>query len=111
MQPCQCVADKPVLRTRTLRTVGVDQTKGRFADVTVEKCLSCGRLWLRYFVQYEAFSESGRWYMGVISEEAAGTVSPATALGVLEGLEWHVFGGSYFKTAGRRGTGPLFVDL
>jgi hypothetical protein len=111
MPPCQCVADMPVLRTQTVRNVGVDETKGRFADVTVEKCLSCGRLWLRYFVEYEGFSQSGRWYMGVISEEVAGSVVPETALGVLEGLEWHVYGGSYFKTAGRRGTGRLFVDL
>ncbi len=45
------------------RDVGVDETEGKFADVSVRRCDRCGRLWLCYFVEYEAFTASGRWAM------------------------------------------------
>jgi hypothetical protein len=111
MTACQCTADEPVFDTEVVRFVGIDETNGRFARVAVERCRRCGRLWLRYAVEYEGFSESGRWYRGQIGADLARTVAAETALGVLAGLAWHVYGGSYFRTAGRRGTGPLFVDL
>jgi hypothetical protein len=48
----------------SVRDVGVDKTNGRYGEVRVDRCRSCGRLWLHYFVEYEAFSESGRCYRG-----------------------------------------------
>src|SRR5665213_1642351 len=42
------------------RDAGRDETEGRFADVTLNRCRTCGRTWLRYLVEYEAFSRSGR---------------------------------------------------
>lgn len=76
--------------------IGIDETEGRFADVTVERCGSCGRVWLRYFVEYEAFSQSGRWARGEITEQQAREVTPQTARKMLEGLASYVRGGSCF---------------
>jgi hypothetical protein len=78
-------------------SVGVDETNGRYADVTLERCLSCGRVWLRYFVEYEGISRSGRWARGEINERQAKEVTPDTALDILEGLASYVRGGSRFN--------------
>lgn len=91
--------------------IGVDETKGRFGEVTIEKCKRCSRKWLRYFVEYEAFPKSGRWYRGLISHDIANTITPQSAVEILEGLDWYFYGGSYFETAGKKGSGPIFVDL
>jgi hypothetical protein len=91
--------------------IGIDETYGRFGEVTIQTCKSCQSKWLRYFVEYEAFSESGRWYRGLISDEVANTGTPETAVEILEGLDWFIRGGSYFKTPGQRGSGRVRVDL
>jgi hypothetical protein len=93
-----------------IRDVGVDQTHGRCGDVRVDRCRSCGRLWLHYHVEYEAFSESGRWYRGIVTPQVAETVTPEHAVEVLEALDFHLYGGSYFRGAGRS-KGSVRVDL
>jgi hypothetical protein len=67
----------------------------------------CGQLWLRYQVEYEAFTESGRWAEAIISEEEAMNMTPEAAAGFLDAAEWHIFGGSYWGHAGQRGHGRL----
>ena len=32
--------------------VGIDPTNGRHADVTLERCLRCAAVWLRYLVEF-----------------------------------------------------------
>jgi len=91
--------------------IGIDETNGRFGEVSIHICKSCQSKWLRYFVEYEAFSESGRWYRGLISDEVANTVTPENAVEILEGLDWYYRGGSYFKTDGQKGSGRVSVDL
>jgi hypothetical protein len=108
---CRCLTPPLHYANYRDRVVGTDPTKGRFGEVKVRTCVHCGRLWLHYLVEYEAFSRSGRWYCGVVSEEVARAVSPETAVEILESLPWHLYGGSYFDTTGRRGTGAVHVDL
>jgi hypothetical protein len=91
--------------------VGTDETKGRYGEVTIDTCNRCQKKWLRYFVQYEGFSGSGRWYQGHVSDEVARTVTPEGAVGVLEQMDWYFLGGSYFDSQGRRGSGRLSVDM
>jgi hypothetical protein len=89
------------------RDVGRDETEGRFADVTLNRCRTCGRTWLRYLVEYEAFSRSGRWARGLISEADANTITSETAVAHLNGLEWYLYGGSYFDGISGRRSGPM----
>jgi hypothetical protein len=89
------------------RDVGRDETEGRFADVTLNRCRTCGRTWLRYLVEYEAFSRSGRWARGLIGEEAAQSITPQAAVDHLNGLEWYLYGGSYFDGIVGRRSGPM----
>lgn len=90
--------------------LGVDRTKGRFGEVSIDRCRQCGRLWLHYFVEYEAVPQSGRWYRGLITPEAARSVTPEGAVAILEGLPWRLYGGSYFGKRGERSTGPVLLD-
>lgn len=91
--------------------IGTDKTHGRYGEVSIQTCNRCGSKWLYYFVEYEGFTASGRWYRGLISEEVARSVTPETAVAVLEDLEWRISGGSYFRSTGIKGAGPVFVDL
>ncbi|MEO7178737.1 MAG: hypothetical protein ABIW83_07825 [Allosphingosinicella sp.] len=89
------------------RVVGVDETGGRFADVAIFKCEACGRLWLHYLVEHEAFRASGKWARGVVSAELARTITPQIAAVTLAALPSYIYGGSYFSGKVARGSGPM----
>ncbi len=108
MSECVCVEWSLTDHTLFDRTfIGVDKTAGRFADVELERCHRCGRYWLRYYWEMEAFSRCGRWYRGVITEEQAQTVTPDNAASLLESLEWYLVGGSYYEGKIHRSSGPV----
>ena len=103
MTGCVCEQGSARFNEFDAKAVGCDETEGRFAEVTLNRCRTCNRLWLRYMVEYEAFSRSGRWARGLISEAAAETMTPERAVEHLIGLEWYLYGGSYFDgIVGRR---------
>ena len=111
MAECRCMTPPFDYRDFESESLGVDETNGRFGEVSVETCKACGAKWLRYFVEYEAFSRSGRWYRGLVSPDVLRGLKPERVPGVLSGLPWYFYGGSYFDTTGRRGSGPLLIDL
>lgn len=106
---CECVELGPT--SFHVRSVGVDATNGRFGEVRVRTCRACGRRWLHYHVEYEGFTGSGRWYLGLLPEGADAALTPQAAVPLLESLPWHVYGGSYWGTTGLRGTAPIHADL
>jgi hypothetical protein len=79
-----------------------------YADISLRRCKHCGRLWLHYHYENEAFSQSGRWYRGLIAPEQAETIAAENALEFLGKLEWYLCGGSYF---GRvfKASGPIQI--
>ena len=87
--------------------LGVDETAGRFADVTLQRCAICGTLWLHYRVEYEGFSGSGRWGMAQIDEATAAIMTPEAAADYIDRRAWCVIGGSFWDSAGKRLKGPL----
>ncbi len=104
---CSCMNPPFDYRDFIATEVGVDMTEGRYADVTIETCRHCGSVWLRYLVEYEFFSQSGRWYRGLITADVADSVTPETAAKILEDLPWRFGGGSYFNSFGFRDTNPM----
>ncbi len=102
---CACTQDGAGVRPH--RSVGVDETQGRFADVDLARCAVCGAVYLRYAVEYEGFSESGRWAMCMVKPGLEGVITPKVAAAVLDAAPWHIYGGSYWGHSGRRGTGAL----
>jgi hypothetical protein len=91
------------------RACGVDATDGRFGDVSIERCTSCGRYWLTYLHENEAVSLSGRWFRALVTEEEALAVKPEEAIDMIQRAELRFAGGSYYASAGFRHTGRVYV--
>lgn len=108
---CPCLNPPFDYRDYNEKYIGRDETHGHFGDVRLDTCKHCGALWLRYFVEYEAFTASGRWYRGFINEETAQKVTPENAVEILQSLEWRFVGGSYFHSTGFKSSGEVDVDL
>lgn len=109
---CICMNPEKIRWNKfTSQRVGIDEQCGRFGEVSLEKCQMCQRIWLHYFVEYEHLSGSGRWYRGLISEEIAQTITPENAVEILNNLEWHLYGGSYFLGKfGKGRKGGIYVS-
>lgn len=90
--------------------LGEDPTLGRYAAVSIECCTTCQRKWLRYMVEFESFSCSGRFYRGIIDEKDLESITPENAIAYIESLDWYIYGGSYFSTRGQYGRGKAMVD-
>jgi len=108
---CKCMTPSPPYPEFEHVWLGKDTTQGRFGRVTIETCKECNRIWLCYEVEYPAFSKSGRWYRGIVSPSVARTATPESAVAILEGLDWYLYGGSYFESRGTRGSGTVYVGL
>lgn len=80
-----------------------------YAQVTLHACPDCGRRWLHYFYEIEAFSRSGRWYLGVLSPKQEAALDVENARDLLGQLDWYFFGGSYYE--GRTGKASGVIRL
>ncbi len=109
---CKCMT--PPLDYRDFE---VNPASDQFSDdryggeITVETCKHCGTHWLHYFVEYPAFTSSGRWCRGVVTDGELSKLTTDNALSFLESLPWYLYGGSYFDTPGTLGKGPFHAGL
>lgn len=108
---CPCFDPPFSYRDFDSKLIGVDETHGRFGDVSVERCKHCGTKWLRYHVEYEGFPRSGRWFRGLVTDDQLAEITPENAVEFLDGLPWHFYGGSYFASGPGRSSPPVSVDL
>jgi hypothetical protein len=111
LENCRCFRIDGLGRGDPVVSVGCDQHHGRFGEVTLQTCSDCGRKWLEYFVEYEAFTGSGRRFRGLVTETQAVEVTAASAVTLLGELPWHFAWGSYFDGRWLRNSGPVRVDL
>ena len=101
-QDCLCLQEPQAFdQYETTRFVGVDKANGRYGEVNIWRCKRCGRHWLHYLVEYESEPHSGRIFMGLINPRLAESLTPDKAIDYLDGLDWHLYGGSYFGGKGR----------
>ena len=100
---CYAVPNTHLLNDREL---GMDS---RFAEVSLLVCRDCGQRWLRYFYEVEAFSGSGRWYLGAITPEQAAALDAENAKATLEKLSWYYYGGSYFQGRSGKTAGEILL--
>lgn len=104
---CACEEGSARFDRFEARSVGRDETSGLFAEVEIWRCRTCGRPWLRYSMEQEAFSRSGRWTRGLITDAEADAVSAGMASDLLGRLTWRLEGGSYHGGLVSRLSGPL----
>ena len=96
---------------RDVRILGVDLTDSRYGDVKLCECKHCGTYWIRYHIEYESYTQSGRWFLGLISKEKAESLKPEEAVPYLESLDWYYQGGSYFFGEVRKVSGKVPWEL
>lgn len=108
---CECLRCGP--KDCDKMVVGVDETHGRYGDVSVLTCRGCRRRWLYYFAEYEAFTASGRWILGILPDSHPLPLTPQNAVPILNTLPWYIYGGSAFHSSppGRRARGNAPADL
>lgn len=82
--------------------LGIDDL---YAEVSVDRCTSCGRNWLHYLLEFEGVGGSGRWYRGLIGPDVA--FSHRNAALIFEQLEEYWAGGSRFEGKVLRRSGPI----
>lgn len=90
-----------------VKHLGMDDS---FAEISILTCPVCGQLWLRYHFELEAFTASGRWYMGAISAEQAIQLTAENAKVTLENLSWYFYGGSYYGGRSGRTSGRILLN-
>jgi hypothetical protein len=90
--PCSCFS-APLQSLASQRVLGMD---ANFAEISILVCPLCGQHWLRYYYELEAFTASGRWYLGAISADLAARLTADEGKAILEELPWYFYGGSYF---------------
>ena len=93
--------------------IGCDETNGRFGELTARICPNCKFIWLHYFVEYEALTKSGRWYLGRINQKNYKYINPRDSVQLLENSKPCYFGGSYFNANGllKNPVDNIIVDL
>jgi hypothetical protein len=87
--------------------LGLDR---QLAEVAVLICQDCGQHWLRYFYEVEAFTGSGRWYLGAITPEQLASLTLERAKNTLESLNWYYYGGSYYEGRNGRTSGNIVLS-
>lgn len=107
---CPCLGSGPARDSRAATYLGIDHTKGRFAEVEIEECTFCRRRWLHYELEYDGVPRSARWYRGLIAKGQTGRITPETAVSFLAGLDWYLAGGEHFGPGIRKMKGAPEVD-
>jgi len=100
---CECYDRLPA--GSTYQEVGVDETEGRYGDVSVTTCSVCGRRWLSYFVEYEAFTASQRWIRGVLPASQM-VPPPKNAVPIFNTMPWYFYRFSQRKRQIGKGNAP-----
>lgn len=112
MQKLGCACEKPTASYTEFRTsaLGIDNTHGKNAEVSIQQCKLCQRIWIRYDFNADVTPESGKWYKGMVSKKDRPQITPENALEYLESLEWYVYGGGFFKNTTAFGAGKIDPD-
>jgi GTP pyrophosphokinase len=110
-EDCTCFEPESYRDDFERTVLGLDRTRGHaLAEVSLDRCRRCTRLWLHYFVEQPDVPDSSRWYRAPVTTEMAQAVTPQRALAVLESLPWRLQGGAYYGRRGQRSTGALSVE-
>lgn len=109
----ECGCQQPPFKAEDFAStyLGCDPSEGRYAEVSLQRCLRCERVWLVYQFEIEGLSHSGRWYRGLLQPEQVAAVRPQQAAALLASLPSCFVGGSYFESSGflhLQSAGPLF---
>jgi transposase-like protein len=110
IENCPCKAPQCNAENFNFSFWATDTTNNRFAEISIYTCKHCNSQWVHYFVEYEAYSKSGRWYRCRITPLQLQQLTANNTVDFLEQAADYFYGGSYFNTTGKYGSGKVKVD-
>ena len=84
VKDCDCQHNYPNLTE--FKFLGSDEIYG---EISTAECTLCGRHWVKYFWEHEAFTGSGRTYLASLTDEQFRQLTRENAKQMIESLEWH----------------------
>jgi hypothetical protein len=87
--------------------LGSDEAGGRFGDVNLMSCKSCGTHWLHYYYSVEGISRSGKWWRAKLVAHQEKSITAGNALKMIESAPWYFAGGSYYDGKVHKMRGPV----
>jgi len=105
-ESCACFTALPT-HLISIKELGLDS---QLAEVSALACQDCGQHWLRYFYEVEAFTGSGRWYLGAITPAQFAALTVEQAKATLESIGWYYYGGSYYHGRNGRTSGTITLS-
>lgn len=100
---CECFAPN---KDVTWQDRGFIGTTEDYWETSRMRCAKCGTQWVSAFLEYEAFSRSGRHYRAPVDGSALKEMTPENALRLIEGAPVRIAGGSRFDGVEHVDRGP-----
>ena len=79
------------------------------AEVAIETCRECNRMWLVYLIEEPHYTKSGRWWRVPITPLERINFQPQAARQFIESKDWCYIGGSFYGSPGQKKTGRIVV--
>ena len=105
MNECQCNAPPFDYRNFQSNYVGMDN---HYAEIQIDQCKECGNRWLKYLIEEEHFSKSGRWWRIKLTDDSV-KIDKEDARRFIERQTTCFIGGSYFGHSGRLFEGKIEI--
>lgn len=81
----------------------------RYGEVSIQTCKKCGTKWVKYLIEEEHHSKSGRWWRAQISNEDNLALTAGNAKEYVERQEWCFVGGSFYEVGIHKIMKPIKV--
>jgi len=91
MAECSCITPPFYHDDYESELISIDQADGRFGEISILRCRMCGSTWLNYFIEYEGYEHSSRWYRGMVTAEQLARLIPEQVPVFFAGLPWYFF--------------------
>jgi len=107
-KPIRCKCHQPPFDYEDYERIelGYDRTH---SEVSMARCKYCGTYWLKYLIEEEHYTSSGRWWRVVVPEAEKDSVTAANARTFIERQASGFYGGSYFSSTGRAFDSPTRI--
>lgn len=107
---CPCMDEQCSKDAFEISELTAFRVEGQLTTLDVCRCGECASSWLWYAIEDESRAGWGKWFRGLLPPGAEEGLSVDEAFSILEDLPWHFYGGSYYRTAGERSPGPVYVS-
>ncbi|MDO3558285.1 hypothetical protein Q3O98_03880 [Ralstonia pseudosolanacearum] len=106
---CECVSPNEDVTWQDRGFIGATAD---YWEISRLRCAKCGTQWASAFLEYEAFSRSGRHYRAPVTDTSLEEITPEAALRLIEAAPLRIAGGSRFDgiECVDRGPGELFAS-